>query len=199
MLVLILLLPGFAAFQAIAQKINQPQVSCSSLNKCNCEFICKTYPTNADEQFGQTGSSLIELQCTDGITSNGYEALGKDLVICMNCIRAGKPGARTSSQLIYWSNICDKAWSTSTPSAVDALGQSRDDVSEYFLFDRATLPHHATALRPATVRPPADDGDDIARPTAGGSIDAGATVAPATTHAVEEEEILTGGDSNTIT
>ncbi|WVW84429.1 hypothetical protein I302_106463 [Kwoniella bestiolae CBS 10118] len=158
------------SIQTCAQKIDEPRPACSSLNKCNCEFVCKTYPTNADENFRLNDKELVELQCKDGLTSTGYDALGMDLSICLSCIRSSKPGAKTSSQLIYWSNICDLAWRTSTSSAVDALGNtydrpaagqvsctngtitSRDDLSASFLFRRATIPTH-----PHTAHVAADD------------------------------------------
>ncbi|OCF62268.1 hypothetical protein L486_01936 [Kwoniella mangroviensis CBS 10435] len=102
-----------------------------------------------DKNFGLSGNDLVELQCQDGITTAGYDALGMDLSFCLSkpyslftfhllfkeydcqetdcvkdCIRSSKPGAKTSDQLFYWSNICDLAWRTSTSAALDVLGKT---------------------------------------------------------------------------
>ncbi|KAK6908409.1 hypothetical protein I203_102410 [Kwoniella mangroviensis CBS 8507] len=121
---LVILAVMYVVLPLLAQRIDEPRPACSSLNKCNCEFICNTYPTNVHENFGLSGNDLVELQCQDGITTAGYDALGMDLSFCLNCIRSSKPGAKTSDQLFYWSNICDLAWRTSTSAALDVLGKT---------------------------------------------------------------------------
>ncbi|WVQ80622.1 hypothetical protein IAT38_002727 [Cryptococcus sp. DSM 104549] len=119
-----------------ADTIPIPPVDCSFYTESNCQSYCDSFPQSTARGASNTGRDLLDFGCL--ASSPRGSSIGNDTLICFGCLSQSICTATSSPEIIYWSNICDLAWTDSVDSALAALssGETFSAIPEGFECDK---------------------------------------------------------------